>query len=95
MELEERNSARWPVTIYTRPGCSTCRRAKRFLAARGIAYTEINLAEDSAANRWVTIRADGETPVIVVEEEVMVGFDRRRLERLLGLRRARVRLRAT
>ena len=85
MGLEERNSAKWPVTIYTRPGCATCQSAKSFLAARGIAYTEINVAEDSAASRWVTLQAGGETPVIVVEEEVMAGFDRRRLERLLGL----------
>lgn len=89
MGLEERNSAKWPVTIYTRPGCTTCRRAKRFLVARGIAYTEIDVAEDSAARRWVTLRAGGETPVVVVEGEVMVGFDWRRLERLLGVSHGR------
>lgn len=94
MGAVERKPARRPVTIYTRPGCTTCRRAKRFLVARGIAYTEIDLAEDSAASRWVTIRAGGETPVVVVEGEVMVGFDQDALERLLGLSRARVRLRA-
>lgn len=87
--------AKGPVTIYTRPECTACRWAKRFLAARGIAYTEIDVAEDAAARRWVTLRAGGETPVIVVEGEVMVGFDQERLERLLGLRRARVRLRGT
>jgi len=87
MGAQTRKSAKGPVTIYTRPGCTACRWAKRFLAARGIAYTEIDVAQDSAAGRWVTLRASGETPVIVVEGEVMVGFDRQRLERLLGLSR--------
>lgn len=90
MGLEEGKSAKGPVTIYTRPECTACRWAKRFLATRGIAYTEVNVAQDAAARRWVTIRAGGETPVIVVEGEVMVGFDQERLKRLLGVSHGRL-----
>lgn len=49
-------------------------------------YREVNVAEDQEG-REELLRRTGQlaVPVTVVDEEVVVGFDRPRLARLLGL----------
>lgn len=51
-----------------------------------MAFTEVNVAEDQEA-REELVRRTGQmaVPVILVDDEVVVGFDRGRLERLLGI----------
>ena len=59
---------------------------KEFLSDHGIAYTDYNVAEDPAALE-ILLATTGRraTPVVVVGDEVVVGFDRGRLQRLLHL----------
>lgn len=60
--------------------------AKEFLKAKGIPFRDINVVEDKAA-REEMVKKSGQmgVPVIEVDGEIIVGFDRGRLERLLGL----------
>lgn len=60
--------------------------AKEFLKAKGIAFRDINVVEDKAA-REEMVKKSGQmgVPVIEVDGEIIVGFDRGRLERLLGI----------
>jgi mycoredoxin len=37
------------ITVYTAAWCRDCRAAKQFLDSHGIAYSEINIDNDSAA----------------------------------------------
>jgi glutaredoxin len=55
-------------------------------SSHGIAFTAKNVAEDPAA-RDELIAKTGRmaVPVITVDGEVIVGFDRGRLKRLLGI----------
>ncbi len=73
------------VKIYTAPTCGYCHQAKRFLANRGIPFTEYDVSVDPEANQEVR-RLTGQTgvPVIVIDGEVVIGFDRPRLEALLA-----------
>jgi glutaredoxin len=59
---------------------------KEFLSDYGIAFTDRNVAEDLEA-RETLLATTGQqaTPVIVVGDEVIVGFDRGRLQRILHL----------
>jgi glutaredoxin len=41
------------VIMYTTHWCPDCRRAKYFLAQRGVAYREINIEEDPSAEAIV------------------------------------------
>ena len=61
--------------------------AKEFLSSHGIDFTAKNVAEDAAAREDLIART-GRTavPVITIDDEVVVGFDRGRLQRLLGIR---------
>lgn len=74
------------VVIYSSPTCRPCKATKEFLSSKGIAFTDIDVVNDGEG-REELIRRTGQTavPVIVVGDEVVVGFDRARLSQLLGL----------
>lgn len=73
------------VKIYTTPTCGYCHQAKAFLCERGVRFTEYDVSIDqSAANEMVRLSGQMGVPVIVVDSEVIVGFNRVRLEQLLA-----------
>ncbi|MEK6710155.1 MAG: glutaredoxin family protein [Nitrospinota bacterium] len=58
---------------------------KEFLSRHGIPFRERMVDQDSQAMQELQQRTGRKaTPVILVGEEVVVGFDRGRLEALLG-----------
>ena len=61
-------------------------RCERVSFVHGISFTAKNIAEDATA-RDELIGKTGRmaVPVITVDDEVVVGFDRGRLQRLLGI----------
>jgi glutaredoxin 3 len=63
-----------------------CRKTKEFLSSRGVAYREVNVAED-LEGREELLRRTGQlaVPVTVIDDEVVVGFNRPKLTELLGL----------
>lgn len=74
------------VKVYSTPSCPWCSRVKQFLDERSIPYEEYDVAEDGARAEEM-IRKSGQmgVPVIDIAGEIIVGFDRPRLEELLGL----------
>lgn len=79
-----------PVTIYTTKTCGYCRHAKDFMQAHGVQYTEVDVGVDQQKAREM-IEKSGQmgVPVIVVgegaDEELIVGYDQRRLASSLGI----------
>jgi len=64
--------------------------AKEFLSQKGIAYTDHDVTKDrKALEEMIRISGGRSVPVIVACEEVMVGFDRARLEQALNCMRQR------
>lgn len=60
--------------------------AEKFLSAKGIQFTTKDvLADESAREEMVRLSGQRGTPVIVIDEEVVIGFDRGKVKRLLGL----------
>ena len=60
--------------------------AKEFLSSQGIAFAAKNVAEDPDARDELVARTGRmAVPVITVDDEVVLGFDRGRLKRLLGI----------
>lgn len=73
------------VKIYTTPTCGYCHQAKRFLSERGVEFNEYDVSRDrAAADEMVRLTGNTGVPVIVVDDQVIVGFDRPRLEHLLS-----------
>ncbi len=74
------------VTIYSTPSCVYCNAAKAFFKEKGIAYTEHNVAQD-AEKRKEMIEKSGQmgVPVIVIDGELIVGFNKPVVAQALGL----------
>lgn len=74
------------VTIYSTPTCHFCEMAKEFFAEKGIEYTGFDVSTD-AAKRAEMIELTGQlgVPVIVIGDEMMVGFDRAKIAAKLGI----------
>ena len=74
------------VTIYTTPGCIYCKMAKDWFNENNIDYTEYDVSAD-AERREEMMKKTGQmaVPVIDVEGELVVGFDKPRLSQLLGI----------
>ena len=58
---------------------------EEFLTRHGIPFQARNVAEDPAAMEALERLGVASTPVTVIDDEVVVGFDRKRLAALLGL----------
>ncbi len=74
------------VTIYSTDTCGYCKMAKEFLASKGVPYTEYNVGTD-LEKRKEMIEKSGQmgVPVIFVDQEILVGFDKPHLSKLLGI----------
>ena len=73
------------VTVYSTQYCQYCRMAKAFLDKQKIPYESIDVGEDrAAAEKMIELSGQRGVPVIVVDDEVIVGFDSQRLNVLFG-----------
>ena len=74
------------VEIYSTPTCPYCHKAKEYFKTNKIEYTDYNVAEDQAkAKEMMDKSGQMGVPVIVVDDKVIVGFDKPKLEAALGL----------
>ncbi len=74
------------VTIYTTETCGFCHMAKQYLKEKNIAFEEKNVAEDmAAAEEAVAKSGQMGVPVLDIDGEIVIGFDRPRIQSLLGI----------
>ncbi len=74
------------VTIYTTPSCVYCKMAKEFFKENKIEYSEKDIAEDDSAKEEMVERTGQMgVPVIMVDDESVIGFDKERLSELLSI----------
>lgn len=75
------------VLIFTTPTCAFCNMAKKYFRERGVRFTEVDVSRDAAAARDMVRRSGQQgVPVIDIGGKIVVGFDRPKIDRLLGLR---------
>lgn len=73
------------VKVYSTKTCPYCHRTKEYLTQKGIPYEDIDVsASKEAAEEMVNLSGQMGVPVIAVDDNVIVGFDRDRLEELLS-----------
>ena len=61
-----------------------CNRVKEFLSQKGVEFAERDITVDDLAIAELEELGYMTTPVTVIDGEVVIGFDRERLEHLLG-----------
>lgn len=73
------------VVIYSTPTCPFCKRAKEYLSRKGISYVEYNVAQDRDKAKEMTQKSGQmAVPVIIIDGEIVVGFNQSRLDELLA-----------
>src|SRR5262252_1010420 len=78
------------VTIYGTSWCGACRAAREYLTSRKIPFADKDIERDADAARELAAKAakmgipTDRVPVIDVRGRLLLGFDRARIEMLLG-----------
>ncbi len=74
------------IILYTTPTCVYCKAVKEFFKDHGVEYVEKNVATDEQA-RDEMVKKAGQlaVPVVDVDGEIIIGFDRQKLSELLGV----------
>jgi alkyl hydroperoxide reductase subunit F len=73
------------VTVYSTKNCPYCRMAKAFLDKHGVPYESIDVGENTdAAKKMIDLSGQRGVPVILVDDEVIIGFDSQKLNELFG-----------
>ena len=75
------------VLIFTTPTCSYCTLAKRYFKENKIRFREIDVSKNESAARDIQ-RKTGQTgvPVIMINNRPIVGFDKMKINKMLGLK---------
>jgi glutaredoxin 3 len=77
------------VMIYSTPTCVYCKMAKEFFKKNNVAYEEFDVASDAKAREDMVNKSHQlGVPVIDIDDNIVIGFDQKTLEGLLGLKKA-------
>jgi glutaredoxin 3 len=81
------------VAIYTTPTCGFCHQVKAYLSQNGVSFTEYDVSRDlQAAAEMVRLSGQRGVPVVLIDGQVVVGFNRPLIDQLLAQRATRPKL---
>ena len=74
------------VTVYSTPSCPYCIKAKEFLKENNIEFENIDVSSDQEkAQEMIDKTGQMGVPVIDIEGQLIVGFDKAAITKALGL----------
>lgn len=75
------------VIVFSTPTCTYCNAAKRYFREQGIQFKDVDVSRDTAAARDM-LRRSGQSgvPVIDIAGKIVIGFDRPKIDRYLGIK---------
>ena len=75
------------LKIYTTPTCVYCQMAKEFFKENNVSYQEHDVSSDAKAREEMINKSNQMgVPVIEVNDEIIIGFDKERLSELLDIK---------
>ena len=82
VEVKPRRS----IIVYTTPTCTWCNAVKRHLNEHGVEYREVDVSRDmKVAEEMVRKSGQQGVPQTDINGQVIVGFDKQRINTLLGI----------
>ena len=73
------------IKVYSTPTCPYCKMVKDHLSSKGVNYQNFDVSKDKAAlEEMVKLSGQMGVPVTVINGEVIVGFDKNRIDSLLS-----------
>jgi len=74
------------VKVYSTPTCPWCIRVKQYLKDNNIVFEDYDVGSDQVkADEMVKKSGQMGVPVLDIEGEIIVGFDKERINQALGL----------
>ena len=74
------------VIVYSTPSCPYCTFAKDFLKENNINFEDVDVAKDrERAKEMIEKSGQMGVPVIEVNGDIVIGFNKPKLKKLLGL----------
>ncbi len=74
------------ITIYSTPTCVYCNTLKEYLSSKEIEFKEIDVTKDEKElEKMVAISGQMGVPVIDIDGNIIIGFDKQRVDELLHL----------
>ncbi len=74
------------IKIYSTPSCPYCVTLKEFLKERNIEFEDINVAQDAKAREEMIQKSrQMGVPVVEIDGEIIVGFDKEKISKLLNI----------
>ncbi len=74
------------VKVYSTPTCPFCSRVKESLKQNNVDFEEIDVSSSQEkAQEMVNVSGQMGVPVVQIEDEIVVGFDKDKIKSLLGL----------
>jgi len=75
------------VKIFTTPICPYCFTLKEFLKEHKVSFEEIDVSKDEKARDYMVEKTGKmEVPVVEIDGEIVVGFDKPKIVKILGLK---------
>lgn len=75
------------VTVYSATWCAFCHAAKDYLDKKGVKYTDKDIDSDrSVAEEAMKISGQTGIPVLDIDGQIIVGFDRPRIDAALAVK---------
>lgn len=71
------------VVIYSSDTCPHCVSAKEYLNEREVEFTERNIQSDKEARKELMDMGHMGVPVLLIDGEEIVGFDKSKIDQLL------------
>ncbi len=73
------------VIVFYGNGCSACHEEMELLKRSNVPFTARNVSTDRTARDALIALGSRTVPTTLVDGEMIIGFDRERLQQLLGL----------
>lgn len=73
------------VTIYTSPTCHFCHQATDYLKEKNVEFEAKDISKDPEARKFLMSQKIMGVPAIYIDEELVMGFDKQKIDALLGL----------
>lgn len=73
------------VKVYSTTTCPYCIKAKQFLKENSIEFEDIDVSDQAKAQEMIQKSGQMGVPVLEINGEIVVGFDKDKISQLLGL----------
>jgi len=75
------------IKVYSTPTCVYCRTLKEYLVKNNVEYIDIDVSKDEKLlQEMIKISGQMGVPVVDIDGEVIVGFDKNKIDKLAKIK---------